>query len=199
MKPGHGREALQILHGEGKRTVHHPVDQETMLLGLDLRDVGTTRRPHEVERGWCDHAHRILKRRRHMEDEPEVIGRRPAAVGYAYRVDETRSDAVGDQILVALDHCWGCRCLADRGCRCSQQTADQCGAAFQKFSSTRSFRIHESSPSNELCRKSRGESICPSRVDSQNNWRDRMEFDELLLIQDTRTLTEAAPETVGFP
>src|SRR5262245_15445215 len=142
MQPGHGREALQILHGEAQRTVHHSMDQETMLLGIDLRDVGTTGRPHEVERGWCDHAHRILKRRRHMEDEPEVIGRRPAAVSYAYRVDETRADAVGDQILVALDHWWGCRCLADRGCRCSQKTADHRGAAFQEFPSSRSFRIH---------------------------------------------------------
>src|SRR5215510_4991400 len=121
-----------------------------MLLGIDLRDVGTTGRPHEVERGWCDHAHRILKRRRHMEDEPEVIGRRPAAVGYAYRVHETRADAVGDQILVALDHWWGRRCLADRGGRCSQQTADQCRAAFQEFSSTRLFRTHESLLHNEV-------------------------------------------------
>src|SRR5262249_57861850 len=112
MKAGHGREALQILHSEGQRTVHHPMDQETMLLGIDLRDVGTTRRPHEVEGRWCDHAHRILKRRRHMEDEPEVIGRRPAAVGYAYRVDETRADAIGDQILIALDHWRGRRGLA---------------------------------------------------------------------------------------
>src|SRR5262245_43083066 len=143
MKAGHGREALQILHGESQRTVHHPVDQETMLLGIDLRNVGTTGRPHEVERGWCDYAYRILKRRRHMKDEPEVIGRRPAAVGYAYRVDKTRADAVGDQILVALDHWGGCRCLTDRGCRCSQQTANQRGA-FQEFSSTRSFRTHGS-------------------------------------------------------
>src|SRR5262249_19587351 len=105
----------------------------------------------------------------HMEDEPEVIGRRPAAVGYAYRVDETRANPVCDQILVALDHWWGCRCLADRGGRCSQQTADQCGAAFQEFSSTRLFRTHESSPSNELCRKSLRESIRPPRADSQNN------------------------------
>src|ERR1700746_2141334 len=90
MNAGYRREALQLLYSEGQRTVHHPVDHETMLLGIDLRDVGTTGRPHEVERGWCDHAHRILKRRRHMKDEPEVIGRRPAAVGYAYRGDETR-------------------------------------------------------------------------------------------------------------
>src|SRR5215510_10072147 len=79
-----------------------------------------------------------------MKDEPEVIGRRPAAVGYAYRFDERRAVAVGDLILVALSHWWGCGCLADRGCRCSQQTANQCGAAFQEFSSTRSFRTHES-------------------------------------------------------
>src|SRR5206468_7271171 len=63
---------------------------------------------------------------------------------YAYRGDETRADAVGDQILVALDHWWGCRCLADRGRRYSQQTADQRGAAFQEFSSSRSFRTHGS-------------------------------------------------------
>ena len=131
MKAGHGREALQILHGEGQRTVHHPVDHETMLPGIDVRDEGTTGRPHEVERGWCDHPHRILKRRRHMKDEPEGIGRRPAAVGDAYRGDETRAVAVGDLILVALDHWWGCWCLADRGCCGSQgETTGQRGAAF---------------------------------------------------------------------
>ncbi len=88
MQAGDGGQALQVLHREGQRTVHHPVDQETMLPRIDLRDVGTTGRPHEVERGWRDHPHRILKRRRDMKVEPEGIGRRPAAVGDAYRRDE---------------------------------------------------------------------------------------------------------------
>jgi hypothetical protein len=107
MKARHGREAFQILHREGQRTLHHPVDHETMLPGINLRNVGTTGRPDEVERGRCDHADRILKRRRHVKDETEAIGRRPAAVGDAYRGDETRAVAVSDLIPVALDHWWG--------------------------------------------------------------------------------------------
>ena len=103
MKAGDGREALQVLHGEGQRTVHHAVDHETMLPGIDVRNEGATGRRHVVERGWRDHPHRILKRRRHMKREPEGIGRRPAAVGYAYRGHETGALAVGDQLLVALD------------------------------------------------------------------------------------------------
>src|SRR5882762_9384676 len=116
-----------------------------MLPGIDVRDEGTTSRSHEVERGWCDHPYRILKRRCHMKDEPEGIGRRPAAVGYAYRGNETRAVAVGDVILVALDHCWRCWRLAHRGCYGSQgETTGQRGAAFKEFPSSRSFRAHGS-------------------------------------------------------
>src|SRR6202034_4253220 len=38
MNPGCGREPLQLLHGENQRTVHHAVDHEAMLLGVDIRD-----------------------------------------------------------------------------------------------------------------------------------------------------------------
>jgi hypothetical protein len=66
-----------------------------------------------------------------MKDEPEGIGRRPAAVGDADRGDETRAVAVGDLIFVALDHFWRCWCLADRGRHGSQgETTGQRGAAF---------------------------------------------------------------------
>ena len=91
MKAGDGREALQVLHGEGQRTVHHAVDHETMLPRIDVREEGATSRRHVVERGWRDHPDRILKRRRHMKREPEVIGRRPAAVGDADRRHDTWS------------------------------------------------------------------------------------------------------------
>ena len=150
MKAGDGREALQVLHGEGQRTVHHAVDHQTMLPGIDVRDEATTGRRHVVERGRRDHPDRILKRARHMKHEPEAIGRRPAAhgVGYAYRSNETRAIAVGDLILVALDHswgCWRCRCLADRGCHGSQgETTGQRGTASKEFPSSRSFRTHRS-------------------------------------------------------
>src|SRR5687768_85233 len=119
-----------------------------MLARIDLGDVGTTSRPHEVERGWCDYPYRILKRRGDMEVEAERIRRRPAAVSDAHRGDETRAFAVGDLILVALDHRWRVRRLADRGCCSSQgETTGQRGAAFQEVPSRRSFRVHLASPS----------------------------------------------------
>src|SRR5262249_3888810 len=120
-------------------------DHEAMLQGIDLRDVGTTSRPDEVEGGRRDHADRILKRRRHVKDEPEAIGRRPAAVGDAYRGDETRPVAVGDLILVAFDHWWRGWCLAKRGgCSSQGETTGQRCAAFQEFPSSRSLRTHGS-------------------------------------------------------
>src|SRR5262245_237932 len=85
-----------------------------------------------------------------MKDEPEGVGRRPAAVGDTHRGDETRALAVGDQILVAFEHFWGRRDLADRGCSSSQgETTGQRGAAFQEFPSSRLFRAHGASFSDE--------------------------------------------------
>src|SRR5262245_37200896 len=85
-----------------------------------------------------------------MKREPEVIGRRSAVHGVrdAYRGHVTRAVAVGDLILVALEH--GRRrvclvCLAESGCCGSQgKTPGQRGAALQKFPSSRSFRSHVS-------------------------------------------------------
>ena len=89
MKAGDGREALQVVHGERQRTVHQAVDHQTVLPGIDVREEGATGRRQVVERGWRDHPDRILKRRRHVKRQPEVIGRRPAAVGDAHRGDVT--------------------------------------------------------------------------------------------------------------
>src|SRR5262245_606794 len=78
-----------------------------------------------------------------MKDEPEGVGRRPAAVGDAHRGDESRALAVGDHIRVALDHFGGWRVLADCWCGSSQgETTGQRGAAFQEFPSSRFFRAH---------------------------------------------------------
>jgi hypothetical protein len=145
MKAGDGREALQVLHGENQRTIHHAVDHETMLTGIDVRDEGATSRPHEVERGWRNHPHRILKRARHMKHEPEGIGRRPAAdgVGDAYRRHETGTIAVGDELLIPFDELWMLLGARRRdGSHC--QTTGQRGAALQESPSTRLFRSHES-------------------------------------------------------
>src|SRR5207249_11695632 len=82
---------------------------------------GSTSRREVVERGWRDHPDGVLKRRCHMKRKPEVIRRRPAAVGDADRLHMLRAIAVGDlTIVVALDHGRGCMChwfLAERGCR----------------------------------------------------------------------------------
>ena len=80
-------------------TVHHAVDHETVLRGIDVRNEGAPGRPDIVERGWRDHPHRILKRSRYMKDEPKGIGRRPAAVWYAFRRHETGALAIGDQLI----------------------------------------------------------------------------------------------------
>ena len=86
-------------------------------------------------------------------------------MGYAYRGDETRAVAVGDLILVALDHRWGVVFLADRGCRGSQgETAGQRGAAFRNSLRPGRFEPMGLSFADEGTRKSlpRVESIRPS-------------------------------------
>src|SRR5262245_55715734 len=104
-----------------------------------------------------------------MKDEPEGVGRRPAAVGDAHRGDESRALAVGDHLRVALDHVWGWRGLADCGCSGSQsETTGQRGAAFQEFPSSRLFRAHGASLLDESGGKSlpAGGSIRPLERDA---------------------------------
>ena len=106
VQAGDGREALQVVHGEGQRTVHQAVDHQSDAPGDRCPERRSRGRRHVVERGRRDDPDRILKRRRHMKRQPEVIGRRPAAVGvrYAHRGHETGALAVLDQLLAAQDH-----------------------------------------------------------------------------------------------
>src|SRR6266446_6930206 len=61
MNPGYGRQALEILHAETQRTIHHAVNREAMLLRIDLGEVGGVLL-HEVKLGRCDDSPIILKR-----------------------------------------------------------------------------------------------------------------------------------------
>src|SRR6266568_2431832 len=61
MNPGHGRQALEIVHAETQRTIHQSVDREAMLLRIDLGEVGGVLL-HEVEMRRCDDSAVILKR-----------------------------------------------------------------------------------------------------------------------------------------
>src|SRR5437867_2564751 len=54
MQAGDRRKALQVLHREGQRTIHHSVDHQTMVTGINVRYEGTTRCPHVEEGGWRD-------------------------------------------------------------------------------------------------------------------------------------------------
>jgi len=67
-----------------------------------------------------------------MKNEPEAIGRRPAArrVLYAYRVHETGAFTIGDHFFTALDKLSRFCFLAERGLYRSQgQTTSQRGTA----------------------------------------------------------------------
>jgi len=61
MNPGHGRQALEIVHAETQRTIHQAVDREAMLLRIDLGEVGGVLL-HEVEVGRRDDSPIIVKR-----------------------------------------------------------------------------------------------------------------------------------------
>src|SRR6185295_7197359 len=90
-----------------------------------------------------------------MKCQPEVIRRRPAAVGDADRLHMLGAIAVGDlTIAVASDHGRGGLCrrfLAERGCCGSQgETTCQRGAAPEELPSSTSFRTHGLSLSDGL-------------------------------------------------
>ena len=139
-----------------ERTVYHPMDHQTMLPGIDVRNEGATSGRHVVERGRGDHSHLILKRSRDMKREPEFIGRRPAAgrVPHSYGGHEMGALAIGDQFLARLDELFRSGCLAaswcltdslrlaDRGSYCPQrQATGQRGAALEE---SPSIRLHGS-------------------------------------------------------
>src|SRR6185312_3713856 len=88
MHAGYGRETLYLVHGEYQRPVHHAVNHETMLPGIDLRNKGASVGGHIMERGRRDHPYRILKRSNHMKHQPKGIGRWSSLGGLAERGHE---------------------------------------------------------------------------------------------------------------
>src|ERR1700722_18313177 len=88
MNARHGRKALQFFHGELQRTIHHPMDQESMLPGIDVRNYGAAVSADKMERGRCDNPHRILEWTQHMKCKPEHVRRRPLGDSHAHRGHE---------------------------------------------------------------------------------------------------------------
>ena len=128
MDAGYVRETLQLVHGENQRPVHHPVDHETMLPGVDVGNKGAAVCRRIVERRWRDNPDRILKRGQDVKREPEFIRRMPLGDGHAYRGDETGALAIGDQLVDFL----GGRplCLAFRKPCAARGQTGQRGAIF---------------------------------------------------------------------
>src|SRR5229473_414961 len=89
MNASYRREALQLVHGENQRTVHHPVDHETMLLGIDVRNVEAAVGSHIVERGWRNNPYRLGKRSHYVKRKSKGIGRRSPFRWLADRVHKT--------------------------------------------------------------------------------------------------------------
>src|SRR5450759_226834 len=61
MNSGYSREALQFLHGKDQGTVHHAVNQEPVLPGINVGESITVLN-RIVERSRCDDSDRILQR-----------------------------------------------------------------------------------------------------------------------------------------
>src|SRR5712691_2352513 len=89
MNAGYRREALQLVHGENQRTVHHPVNHQTMLLGIDVRNVKAAVGSHIMERGRRNNPYRLRKRSHYMKRKPKGIGRRSPFGWLAYRGHKT--------------------------------------------------------------------------------------------------------------
>src|ERR1700687_4106691 len=102
MNAGYEREALQLLHRESQRAVHHAMDHETMLPGIDLRNNGATVGTNKMERGWRDNPYLILKRTQYVKRKAKGIGRRSLGLGHAYRGHEMGALAIGDQGLSTI-------------------------------------------------------------------------------------------------
>ena len=58
---GYRREALYFLHGEDRGAVHHAVNHEPVLAGINIRDMIIVHN-NEMVRGRRDDSDRILKR-----------------------------------------------------------------------------------------------------------------------------------------
>ena len=109
------REALQFVHAERQRAVHHAVNHQAMLMRIDVGHKRAAMRRRVEQRRWRDDPDRILKRRQDVKRQPEGIGRRSVAHRHADRVLERRALAVGDQLLDVFFR--GCRRCRPRGWR----------------------------------------------------------------------------------
>src|SRR5258706_15115664 len=160
MHAGDGREALDLVHRENQRTVHHPVDHEPMLFGIDLRNVEAAMRRHIVKRRRRDTSYRLAKRSDDVKRQPKRIGRRSPVRWLAQRGHEMGAIAIGDLILETFfsgrlrerswRRCWciswrRCGCLAAGGPYRSRDYTSDRGTAGQEFPSTRLLlRVHGS-------------------------------------------------------
>jgi hypothetical protein len=61
MHPRYRRQAFDLVQGELERTVHHPVHQQTMLLGIEIRDAFDVVH-QKMKAGRRDDPVQILKR-----------------------------------------------------------------------------------------------------------------------------------------
>src|SRR5712664_2401798 len=131
MNAGYRREALQLVHRESQRTVHHPMDHETMLFGIDVQDVEAAVRSHIMERGWRNNPYRLVKRSHYVKRKPKGIGRRSPVGRLAYRGHKTGAVAIGDRLLKIFfrgrSRWW---CLAARGLYCSRGQTGHRSATF---------------------------------------------------------------------
>src|SRR5579864_9255764 len=145
MNASYRREALYLIYGEDQRTVQHPMDHETMLLGIDVRDVEAPVRSHIMERGWRDNPYRLGERSHYVKRKPKGVGRRPSVGWLADGSHEAGALAIGNQFFdIFFEGRSQCRRLAARGPDCSSGQTGHCGATFQESPSIRFFRIHAS-------------------------------------------------------
>ncbi len=148
MNPGHGRQALEIVHAETHGTIHQAVDREAMLLRIDLGEVGGVLL-HEVKLGRSDDSPVVLKR----GVERDVINThsRPSARGdpsaQVFAGDVFAGDVGGGGIFGLY---FGLGCLASRpfsaSASASGHTSQRTTSVLQEPPPARSFGIHERLP-----------------------------------------------------
>ena len=90
MQAGDGREALQVVHGEGQGPIHQAVNHQRVLLGIDVRHEGAAGRRHIVERRWRDHANRSCSGEAIWKALPNTSGEGLPPMGCAMRTEVTK-------------------------------------------------------------------------------------------------------------
>src|SRR5262245_43495599 len=115
--PRNGWQTLQLIHRISQRTVHHAMDQETMLLRIDIRNALHVVH-QEMEAGWSDDSIQILKR----SCQRRICGHSGLSKRPSYCVVERGGLSVGEAIF---EKTFACRCLAAHGSDRSHHKADQ--------------------------------------------------------------------------